>query len=518
MAGRRKSVLDVREMLRRLRAGDSGRRIARELGVSRLTVKKYRKQAEENEWLSHEELVSPSALGEALRSSCVSGLPGPVSGVAPWGEFVKAKRDEGVELQALLGLVREEGYAGSYSSLRRFVARVEKKSPVVYMRVETAPGEEAQVDFGYVGCLYDPSSERVRKAWVFVMTLGYSRHQYAEIVFDQKVETWVELHVRAFESLGGVVKRVVLDNLKAGIVKAVVHDQEAQRSYRELAEHYGFLISPCRPHTPHHKGKVESGVRYVKRNALAGRKFKDIHEANAHLVEWVAEVAGTRVHGTTQQRPLMRFEKERAHLRALPANRYEVVTWKQVKLHPDCHVVFDYGYYSAPHRLVGEKLWIKATPHRVEVYHEFERLATHERAVHRGQRRTLGTHLPPDKLAGVLPEPVRLRAMATEVGAFTAEFIDRLLGERPLDRLRSAQGVLKLQHRFGMSRLEAACRRALAFDELRYHTVKSILNKGLDLEPVVVPEFDTGPLPRTSQFARSAAELAPSLSRSWGGR
>ena len=121
-----------------------------------------------------------------------------------------------------------------------------------------------------------PSSERVRKAWVFVMTLGYSRHQYAEIVFDQKVETWVELHVRAFESLGGVVKRVVLDNLKAGIVKAVVHDQEAQRSYRELAEHYGFLISPCRPHTPHHKGKVESGVRYVKRNALAGRKFKDI--------------------------------------------------------------------------------------------------------------------------------------------------------------------------------------------------------------------------------------------------
>ena len=120
-------------------------------------MKKYRKQAEENEWLSHEELVSPSALGEALRASCVSGLPGPVSGVAPWGEFVKAKRDEGVELQALLGLVREEGYAGSYSSLRRFVARVEKKSPVVYMRVETAPGEEAQVDFGYVGCLYDPS-------------------------------------------------------------------------------------------------------------------------------------------------------------------------------------------------------------------------------------------------------------------------------------------------------------------------------------------------------------------------
>lgn len=106
------------------------------------------------------------------------------------------------------------------------------------------------MDFGYAGQLYDPTSERVRKAWVFVMTLGYSRHQYAELVFDQKVETWVELHVRALESFGGVVKRIVI--LKAGIVKAVVHDQEAQRSYRELAEHYGFLISPCRPHTPEH--------------------------------------------------------------------------------------------------------------------------------------------------------------------------------------------------------------------------------------------------------------------------
>ena len=518
MAGRRKSVLDVREMLRRLRAGDSDRRIAKELHVSRLTVKKYRKQAEEQGWLSHDELLSPSELDSALGAAAVGGLPGPSSGVEPYREFVKAKRGDGVELRALLGLLVERGYRGSYSSLRRFVARLEKNHPAAYVRVETAPGEEAQVDFGYVGRFYDPSTHRLRKAWVFVMTLGYSRHQYAELVFDQKVETWVELHVRAFESFGGVVKRVVVDNLKAGIIKAVVHDQEAQRSYRELAEHYGFLISPCRPHTPHHKGKVESGVRYVKRNAMAGREFQDIHEANAHLQRWVDEVAGTRVHGTTQQRPLERFEREGEDLMPLPANRYEPTVWKEVKLHPDCHVVFDYSYYSAPHRLVGEKLWLRATPRRVEVYHRFERLATHGRAVHRGQRQTISSHLPPDKLAGLLPEPVRLRATASDVGAFTAEFIDRLLGERPLDRLRSAQGVLKLQHRYGPSRLEAACRRALAFDELRYHTVKSILRKGLDLESVSATELDSGPLPTTSQFARSAAELFPSLSQSWDRR
>ena len=504
-------MLDVREMLRRLRAGDSDRRIARELRVSRRTVKKYRERSKGEGWLVGEALVSPAVLEDVLGEVEASRLCGPTSGVEPYRGYVEAKRDEGVEVQALLGLLREQGYSGSYSSLRRFVSRLENNVPTVYVRVETAPGEEAQVDFGYVGSFYDPATKRVRKAWVFVMTLSYSRHQYAEIVFDQKVETWVELHVRAFESFSGVVKRVVLDNLKAGIIKAVVHDQEAQRSYRELAEHYGFLISPCRPHTPQHKGKVESGVRYVKRNGLAGREFKDIHEANAHLTRWVQDVAGARVHGTTQEKPLVRFEQE--CLSPLPGDRYEVVVWKEAKLHPDCHVVFDYSYYSAPHRLVGKKLWIKAMPRRVEVYYRYERLATHERALDRGQRRTLGEHLPPDKLAGLLPEPVRIRAMASEVGPFTVEFVDRLLGERPVDRLRSAQGVLKLRHRFSAPRLEAACCRALAFDEVRYHTVKSILNKGLDLEPVREAHLEPGPLPMTSQFARSVFELMPTVSQ-----
>lgn len=517
MAGRSKSVLDVREMLRRLRAGDTDRRVARELGVSRRTVRKYREKAAEAGLLKREQLVPPGVLEEVLRQAKEDeeGRPGPVSGVERYREFVKAKREEGVEIQALLGLLQERGYEGSYSSLRRFVSRVEKKPPEVYVRVETAPGEESQVDFGYAGLLCEPGVGRARKAWVFVMTLGFSRHQYAEIVFDQKIETWVELHVRAFEWFGGTVKRVVLDNLKSGIVKAVIHDQEAQRSYRELAEHYGFLISPCRPATPHHKGKVESGVRYVKRNALAGREFRDIDEANAHLLGWVEQTAGTRIHGTTQEQPLARFEREREKLQPLPPSRYEVVVWKKAKLHPDCHVVFDYSYYSAPHRLTGKKLWVKATPRRVEVYEGYERVATHARASRRGTRRTLPDHLPPDKLAGLLPEPVRVQAQASEVGPFTGEFIERLLGERPLDRLRSAQGVLKLHHRYGAVRLEAACRRALAFDELRYHTVKGILKKGLDLDPVEVME--PGPLPKTSQFARTVAELVPAALR-WGAR
>jgi transposase len=505
MAGRRKTVLDVREILRRIRLEESDRRIARDLGMSRNTVKKYRKMSSEARWLEKEELVSPSTIEQGLKSEEKEVVRGPVSSVEKYRDFVEEKRKKGVELKALLGLLREKGYEGSYSSLRRFVTRLEPPRPEVTIRVETPPGQEAQVDFGYVGKMYDSVSRRFRKAWAFVMTLCYSRHQYAEMVFDQKVETWVELHVRAFEWFGGVVHRVVLDNLRAGIVKAVLHDQEAQRSYRELAETYGFLISPCRPHTPRHKGKVESGVHYVKRNALAGRDFVDITAGNAYLLRWVMEVAGLRDHGTTHEQPLVRFEHEREALLPLPPQRYEIAVWKQAKLHPDCHVVFDYAYYSAPYRWVGEGLWVRGTPRRVEIYRDYERIATHPRAVCRGKRLTLSDHLPPEKLAGLLPEPVRLRAQAEKVGSYTHEFIDRMLGDRPLDRLRSAQGVLKLGQRFGEKRLEAACQRALSFDEIRYHTVKSILRKGLDVEPITT-ELTRGPLPKTSMFARTVAE------------
>lgn len=510
MAGRRTNVLDIREMIRRFRLGETDRGIAQDLGAGRNTLAKYREWARKEGYLDAAELPPPGVIEQRLADLPRLPLAGPESSVEPYRELVSQKRTDGVELKALLGLLRERGFTGSYSSLRRFVRRIENKPPQTFLRVETPPGQEAQVDFGYVGEMFDPLIQRLRKAWIFVMTLGFSRHQYAEIVFDQKVATWIELHVRAFEAFGGVVGRVVLDNLKAGIVKAVLFDAEAQRSYRELAEAYGFLISPCRPRTPRHKGKVESGVRFVKRNALAGRAFttpqQNVLHANEHLGRWVIQTAGTRDHGTTHEAPLERFKAERAHLKPLPASRYEVTLWKQAKLHPDCHVVFESAYYSVPHRLVGQTLWLRALPQRVEIFHEHALVATHPRAHRRGQWSTHPDHLPPEKLQGLLPEPFELRARAKLIGDSVSELVERLLGERPLDRLRSAQGILGLARRFGAERLEAACRRALAFDEVRYHTVKTILKKGLDLEAVTQ---SAGPLPKTALFARPTSDFLP---------
>ena len=282
----------------RLRAGESERRISQDLRVSRITVHRYRELAERKGFLKPgspmpEDSTILAALGEP------SQLPRTVSTVEPYAEVVRQLLDQQVEMVAIFQRLRDDhGFTGSYSSVRRYVHRLRPAEPRVVVRVQTAPGEEAQVDFGPVGRLVDPATDRLRPAYAFVATLSYSRHQYAELVFDQKVPTWIGLHRRAFESWGGVPRRIVPDNLKAAVVKALIHDPVLGEAYRRMAQHYGFVISPTKPYTARHKGKVENGVHYLQRNFIAGQDFADIRVANQRLPVWVRETAGTRDHGT----------------------------------------------------------------------------------------------------------------------------------------------------------------------------------------------------------------------------
>jgi transposase len=501
-------VTDIREILRRLQLGEPDRRIARDLDVSRNTVARYRVWAACHGVLEGRPLPDAATLAGLLERPPAERPSQEQSLVEPWRERVLALHAQGVEGQAIWQLlVEEHGFAGSYSSVKRFLRRVVPAAAHATVRLEVEPGEEAQVDFGFAGQFLDPERGRVRRAWVFVMTLSYSRHQYAELVFDQTLETWVRLHRTAFEFFGGVPRRVVLDNLRAAIVHASLHDPEVQRSYRECAEHYGFLIAPCRPRTPEHKGKVEQGgVHYVKRNALAGRAFRDVHDGNRHLLRWCVETAGRRVHGTTKRIPLEVFDQlERPALRRLPLTPWELVEWKRAKLHADCHIVFGGAYYSGPHRLIGERLWVRATLGKVELFHDYTLVATH-RPARPGQRRTLTAHLPPDKVHFLMQTPAWCRTQAAAIGAACTLFIDALLGDRPLDRLRSAQGVLRLAQRYGPSRLDAACARAHAVGEYRYHTVKTILVHALDQQP----------LPETlPPLALAAGASPPRHARPW---
>lgn len=503
--------MDVYEVLRLLQLQKSDRAIAAALGINRKTVGKYRAWAASQSLLARAELPSREELHRRLAETWPGALPPQnVSSVTPFREIISELREQGVEVAAIFQRLQDEhGYIGSYSSVWRFVSTLEPQRSDAVVRIEVKAGEEAQVDFGYAGQMLDPSSGKLRPAWAFVMVLSYSRHQYVEFVFDQKSTTWLLCHRHAFEYFGGTPERVVVDNLKAAIVRAAWDDPEVQRAYRECAEHYSFLIAPCRPGTPEHKGKVEQGgVHYVKRNFLAGRRPGASDAANQAVLQWCEQVAGQRRHGTTKQQPLLRFRQvEQAALRPLPATPYEPSVWKHVKLHRDCYVVFEQAFYSAPYTLVGQSLWLRAGARTVELYNAaYQRVAIHDRATLPGQRLTRIEHLPPAKVPGLLLTRPGCQAQAAAIGPQTSALVEALLTHRPEDRLRTAGRLLRLADRFTPARLEAACARAQAYGDGDYVTVKHILVAELDQQPLAV----AWPMPVTPRvFARAAAEFAP---------
>lgn len=511
--------MDIRKLVVHLRAQGSDRRVSRELGMARATVRRYRGWAEQHQLLDG--VLPPVEEMQQLLDASLPTLRAPqnASSVEPYGEMVRALRREKVEMKALWQRLRERGFKGSYSAVYRFVKSLEQRAPEGVVRVETAPGEEAQVDFGAVGQLWDAASGQLRQAWAFVMTLSWSRHQYAELVFDQKVATWLGLHVRAFAFFEGCPQRITTDNLKAAIVQAAWNQPVVNRAYAECAEHYGFLIAPCRPRTPQHKGKVESGIHYVQRNFMAGRSWMlsqplELERGNRELREWCLREAGVRCHGTTREAPLARFETEREMLRPLPATAYDLAEFKQVKLHRDCHVVFDNSYYSAPCRLIGARLWVRGGLTTVRLYDAAHQcVATHERSRQPGSRQTHPDHLPPYKLAGLQQTRESCLELASSCGPCTLRMVSEMLSDPVLERLPTAGRLVRLAASFSATRLEAACARAVSYDDYSYTTVKRILREGLEQQPLPAPEVapTTTAQPAFLLYARTAQELTGHL-------
>lgn len=497
--------MDVYDLLTHLRATRSDRQVTRDTGCARSTVSRYRQWAQEQGLLDGD--PPPPDVVQHLIHQTLPKLEPPqnTSSVEPYAETVKKLRKKKVEVRAIFLRLRERGFTGSYSAVYRFVRKLEPRDPEATVRVETRPGEEAQIDFGYAGKMQDPETGALRKAWAFVMTLSWSRHPYVEFVFDQKVETWLGLHVRAFAYFGGVPRRITCDNLKAAIVKAAWNEPVVHSLYAECAQHYGFLIAPCRPRTPQHKGKVESGVHFVSRNFLGGRERADLVRTNRDVLVWCRDEAGLRIHGTTQEQPLVRFEEiERATLIPLPASPYDLAVTKQSRLHRDCYVVFEKSYYSAPFRLIGQEVLVRAGRNTVRIFNmQHELVATHDRAKKPGERMTHPNHLPPHKLRGLTQTRESCRERAAGIGPATAQVVEEMLGDPVLDKLPTVGRLLHLGERHTDPRLEAACRRAVCFDDARYETIKGILTKNLESEPLPEPVS----APPATTFARSGEEL-----------
>jgi transposase len=513
MGRRRIEMYRYREVIGRLRLGDSDRQIARADLLGRQKCAQLRLIAVAQGWLEPsaalpDEAVIHDALCQSMRQHKRSAST--VSSALPWHEQVKAWDAQGVQGTTIhAALVRDHGYTGSYSSVRRLLQNLHAaQPPETTARLLFAPGEASQVDFGAGPFMTHPDGTS-RRTWAFVMTLCFSRHQYVEFVWDQSVPTWLGCHRRAFEWFGGVPKRIIIDNAKCAITKASYSDPIVQRAYGECALGYGFKIDACPPREPQLKGIVESGVKYVKNNFLPLRQFRDLSDLNAQAKTWVLQTAGLRQHGTTKQAPLTLFALEQPALMPLPSIAPDTGEWRQATVHRDCHLLVSKGYYSVPSALVGQRLWVRLTDCSVAIYHEFQHVCTHPRALTAGQRVSVADHLPPNAAAFFSQDRRWCVVQAADVGHSCEQLITQLLSDRILERLRAAQHILRLSSTYGKPRLEAACARALAHDSIFYGTVKSILRGNYDLLPLQshVDLPAQTPYASKARFARDAQSL-----------
>jgi transposase len=519
MPAERTDMHTLSELVRLHRLKKPARTIARLLHIGPNTERKYRRALAEAGLLDG----APDALPplQELLSATRTAFPPPPPQPSPlqaYADEVALRLRRGKRPRAIFDELRtrDPHFPGSYSAVKRLCARLQKQTPIspesVRIPVQTAPGEVAQVDFGYVGMLYDPDAGVLRKAWVFVMVLGFSRKLFARIVLDQSTDTFVRLHEDAFTYFGGVVRTVVPDNLKAAVLRAAFgadrHELALNRSYRELARHYGFVVDPTAPRTPEHKGKVESAVKYVKRNFFAGSDFQDLEDAQRRLQIWVDSVADQRIHGATRRRPQELFtESEQESLLPLPLTPFSHTEWRLATVHPDSHIQFRKHLYSVPFSLIGKQVWVRADAHFVTVFSDDQSVATHPRKAP-GFRSTYASHLPAGREALRRRSRAFWEERAEALGPEVLSLVRAVFAsDEVLCQLRKVQAIVTLLEKHPKERAQNAARRALHFGCLSYQGVSQILRKGLDFAPLPT-ETPPSSIPKPAPaYARDLASL-----------
>jgi transposase len=504
------TVIDIVEILTHWYAGRSKTEVGLSLGLHRETVAKYVAPAEAagyvpggsppmseeawrglaREWfpqLYDARLTHPSVAAMAAQHDAIATLVG----VVPVSVIHQRLCDDGV-------------LDVSVASLRRYVRRnfpAEVRSgDVVLWRPEVDPGAEAQVDYGYLGVWLDPASGIKRRVWAFSMVMSYSRHLFVYPVLKMDQQAWIDAHVAAFAFFGGCTSRIILDNLRAGVVKPDIYDPKMNRAYAELASHYCVLVDPARAFHPKDKPRIEAVQGYIRRSLFTGRDFTSMAHMVTEAERWSAEVAGRRTPRALEGRtPLEVFGAEEAGaLTPLPTVPYELCTWSRPTVAPDAHVKVGRTLYSVPYRLIGQQLEARATAQTVQLFLDGEVVKTHPFCA-RG-RRTDWADLPEERRGFFMRTPVWCRAQAVLIGPATDAVIGELLALNVLYRLRQAQGLIRLVDKYGEERLEAACRRALEAGDPSYLTVKGVLVAGtehettqLTLPGIDVPAWLRGP-------------------------
>ncbi len=490
MAYREHGMWEVLDVLKRHHRGESQRRIAVATGRGRKTIRAYIREAKKLGWSKEVPPDDEFASRVAQRRQ-----PGPSSSEASASEkALRAHHDRiqqwvegpegerGLKLTKVHELLTREGVDVSYSSVYRYA--VEQfglaRSRLTLRRAEVSPGELAEVDFGQLGKIYDPESDRKRLVWALLVTLGFSRHQYVHVNFSQKLDVVIDGLEEAWEFFGGVPERVVVDNMKTAVVKADRYEPSFQRTMEQYAELRGFVIDPAVVRQPKGKPIVERGVPYVRESFFRGEQWLDLAHVQREARRWCLEVAGRRIHGTTQKRPLVVFEEvELACLRPVNGPRFDTPQWAEPSVHDDHHVKFLKALYSVPTVYVGKQVTVRGDKALVRIYYKGELIKTHPRKP-AGGRATDYTDYPPDLEAYARRDPERMVRQAKKLGNNIGRFMSLLLsGVFPWAKLRQAQKLMRLADKYGHARVETACQRALGFDLINVQRVERILKNAV---------------------------------------
>jgi transposase len=495
-------MIDVVEILQHWHAGRPKTVVAASLGLDAKTVRKYVAPAEaaglvpggrplgRAEWA---ELVGgwfPGLLDARARS-----LTFPV--IDPYRTRIEDMLKTNTVTTVHQRLRDEDGLQVGVTSFRRYVWREfpehTDRARVTVVRPDVDPGEEAQIDYGFLGSWVDPLTERVRRVWAFVMVLACSRHMFVRPVLRMDAAAWVAANVAGLTFFGGVPRRLVIDNLRAGVDRPDLYDPKVNRSYAELAAHYGCLVDPARRGKPTDKPRVERPMAYVRDSFWRGRAWTDEADMQVRALVWCTQVAGRRPHRSLDgAAPLAVFEAvEAPALAPLPREPFELARWSAPKVGPDCHVKVGKALYSVPWRLVGHRVDTRETERTVEVFVDGAVVKTWAR-VGRG-RQTDWVDYPPEKVAFFMRTPTWCRRRARELGPAVAELVQGLLAGGALHHLRAAQGVVGLADKHTPQRLDAACRRAIQVGDPGYRTVKGILVAGTEHDGQPHPTAPSAP-------------------------
>ena len=426
--------------------------------------------------------VTPDPGGESAGETPVKPEPQPgrspsASACEPYEEAIGAGLAKGRNAKAIWqDLVDVFGFAGGYQSVKRFIRKSRgQQSPEACAVIETAPGEELQVDYGTGPMVRESHTGKYRRTRLFVLTLGYSRKSVRLMVFGSSSQTWAELHEKAFRRLGGVTKVAVLDNLREGVLKPDIYDPTVNPLYRDMLRHYNVVALPCRVRDPDRKGKVERGVGHAKNTPLKGLRFESLEEAQTYLDHWETRWADTRIHGTTKRQVAAMFAEEKPMLQSLPVEPFRYYQYGKRTVNLDGCVEVDAAYYGAPPGWIGRHVQVQWDSHRVRLMdpQTGQLLREHLRQA-RGRHRIKDEDRPKQTPLTTLQLLSRADKAGAQIGAL-CRGMHQKDGETAVRRIL---GVLSLVKKYGGPTVEDACAAALEVGvRADYHFVRRYLER-----------------------------------------